>query len=173
MIDALAFALGGGPSLPCAEDAQRDETQDFGKTVLPRLISRYDVQAYNFNDENRKAPYYWREVGTIDAYWEANADRIAVELLFNLYDQVWPLQTYQVARPSGQICMGRGTARWTARHGRQFHRVFRLHHQRRSSISLRVLPQRPGAQLRRGAGCHPLRWRRNRPWGSGAAGDHR
>ena len=50
---------------------------DFGKDILPRIITKYRVFAYNFVDENSNGPQYWRDVGTIDAYYEANMDLVA------------------------------------------------------------------------------------------------
>ncbi|HEV7512968.1 MAG TPA: glucose-1-phosphate adenylyltransferase [Candidatus Acidoferrum sp.] len=67
---------------------------DFGKDILPRIISRHRVFAYNFVDENRKDALYWRDVGTLDAYYEANMDLVSVSPVFNLYDTSWPLRTW-------------------------------------------------------------------------------
>ncbi len=55
-------------------DAERDTSHDFGKDIIPSMIGSRRVFAYNFRDENRKAVKYWRDVGTLDAYWEANMD---------------------------------------------------------------------------------------------------
>jgi glucose-1-phosphate adenylyltransferase len=71
---------------------------DFGKDILPRILSKYRVFAYNFVDENH-GPQYWRDVGTTDAYYEANMDLVAVSPIFNLYDHDWPLRTYQHQYP--------------------------------------------------------------------------
>jgi glucose-1-phosphate adenylyltransferase len=67
---------------------------DFGKDILPRIISKHRVFAYNFVDENRKDALYWRDVGTLDAYYEANIDLVSVSPIFNLYDTSWPLRTW-------------------------------------------------------------------------------
>jgi len=67
---------------------------DFGKDILPRIISKHRVFAYNFVDENRKDALYWRDVGTLDAYYEANMDLVSVSPVFNLYDMSWPLRTW-------------------------------------------------------------------------------
>jgi glucose-1-phosphate adenylyltransferase len=76
------------------EDA-RDETSshDFGQDVLPKAIGRHRVAAYDFVDENKKDMSYWRDVGTLDAYYDANMDLVAVTPHFNLYDQNWPLRS--------------------------------------------------------------------------------
>lgn len=75
------------------------EGQDFGRDIIPRAIREYRVYAFNFIDENKKEAKYWRDVGTIDAYWEAGMDLVAVDPLFNLYDRDWPIRTYQGQYP--------------------------------------------------------------------------
>jgi glucose-1-phosphate adenylyltransferase len=76
-------------------DSEDPKSQhDFGKDILPRIISKHRVFAYNFEDENSKQSLYWRDVGTIDAYYEANMDLVSVSPVFNLYDGNWPLRTW-------------------------------------------------------------------------------
>ncbi len=76
------------------EDAERDaSSHDFGKDVIPRMIKTHPVYIYKFEDENRKGAQYWRDVGTLDSYWEANMDLVSVSPHFNLYDKLWPLRT--------------------------------------------------------------------------------
>jgi glucose-1-phosphate adenylyltransferase len=78
------------------EDAQRPESShDFGRDVIPSIARRVRVMAYNFKDENKKASKYWRDIGTLDAYYEANMDLVQVTPQFNLYDRDWPIRTYQ------------------------------------------------------------------------------
>ena len=81
---------------PIREPGCRDQREqlDFGKDIIPRLVrGNAAVYAYNFQDENRKEALYWRDVGTIDGYWEANMDLVSVDPLFNLYDRSWPMRT--------------------------------------------------------------------------------
>jgi glucose-1-phosphate adenylyltransferase len=78
-------------------------SHDFGKDVLPRIIDKYRVFAYNFQDENKKDNSYWRDVGTIDAYHEANMDLVSVSPVFNLYDKSWPLHTWQQQYPPAKF----------------------------------------------------------------------
>jgi glucose-1-phosphate adenylyltransferase len=85
------------------EDAKLDTSHDFGRDIIPRMIGRSRVYAFKFHDENRKAVQYWRDIGTLDAYWEANMDLVAVDPLFNLYDQTWPLRTYQGQFPPAKF----------------------------------------------------------------------
>ena len=71
------------------------------------------IVAYNFRDENKKEAKYWRDIGTIDAYYEANMDLIQVDPVFNLYDRQWPIRTFQEQFPpaktvfSGEEVTGR------------------------------------------------------------------
>ena len=85
-----------------AEDP--NSSHDFGKDVVPKLISSHRrVYSYNFVDENRTEAQYWRDIGTIEAYYEANMDLIAVSPVFNLYDKEWPLRTYQRQYPPAKF----------------------------------------------------------------------
>ena len=84
-------------------DAGQQSAHDFGKDIIPDLISRAPVYAYRFYDENKKEAKYWRDIGTIDAYYEANMDLCHVNPDFNLYDPEWPLRTYQVQAPPAKF----------------------------------------------------------------------
>ncbi len=84
-----------------AEDP--NSTHDFGHDLLPRIIEKHRVFAYNFIDENKKEALYWRDVGTTDAYYEANMDLVAVTPVFNLYDKGWPLRTWQHQYPPAKF----------------------------------------------------------------------
>jgi glucose-1-phosphate adenylyltransferase len=86
------------------EDAANPESShDFGKDIFPQLLDRYNVCAHHFIDENKKESQYWMDVGTIDAYYEANMDLIAVTPSFNLYDRHWPIRTYQQQYPPAKF----------------------------------------------------------------------
>jgi glucose-1-phosphate adenylyltransferase len=78
---------------------------DFGHDILPSLLGKYKVHAYNFVDENRKE-LYWRDVGTLDAYYDANMDVVSVSPIFNLYDRNWPLRTRQRQYPPAKFVFG-------------------------------------------------------------------
>ncbi len=84
-------------------DAARPTTHDFGKDIIPALIHQVPVYAYRFYDENKKASKYWRDIGTLDAYFEANMDLCQVNPEFNLYDPEWPLRTYQPQAPPAKF----------------------------------------------------------------------
>lgn len=85
------------------EDAKRDSAHDFGKNILPSVMHERPVFAYPFKDENRKAMKYWRDIGTLDAYYQANMDLISVDPEFNMYDHSWPIHTYQVQAPPAKF----------------------------------------------------------------------
>jgi glucose-1-phosphate adenylyltransferase len=78
---------------------------DFGHDILPSLLGKYKVNAYNFVDENRKE-LYWRDVGTLDAYYDANMDVVSVSPIFNLYDRNWPLRTRPRQYPPAKFVFG-------------------------------------------------------------------
>jgi glucose-1-phosphate adenylyltransferase len=82
------------------EDAKdRKSSHDFGKDIIPQMLKKgMRVVAYNFRDKDRNEEY-WRDIGTIDAYYEANMELIQVNPTFNLYDQEWPLRTFQEQYP--------------------------------------------------------------------------
>lgn len=84
-------------------DSKEDTEHDFGKNILPRMIKNSRVYAYNFKDLNQKEAKYWRDIGTIDAYWETNIDLVAVDPVFNLYDKDWPIRTYQAQYPPAKF----------------------------------------------------------------------
>jgi glucose-1-phosphate adenylyltransferase len=82
---------------------KKDSSHDFGKDIIPSMIKSGKIFAYNFKDENKKAAKYWRDVGTIDAYWEANMDLVSVDPLLNLYDREWPIRTYVCQNPPAKF----------------------------------------------------------------------
>jgi glucose-1-phosphate adenylyltransferase len=87
-----------------AEDAMRhDSEHDFGKNIIPSMIQTAPVYCYRFYDENKKAAKYWRDIGTLDAYYEASMDLCQVSPEFNLYDPEWPLRTYQPQAPPAKF----------------------------------------------------------------------
>ncbi len=100
------------------EDAKKDTAHDFGKNVIPQMIEKgkRKIMAYRFVDENKHEALYWRDVGTLDSYYEANMDLIQVQPQFNLYDRDWPIRTYQLQYPPAKFVFAqslggrRGTA---------------------------------------------------------------
>ncbi len=85
-------------------DADEATSHDFGKDIIPKLVSRGErVYAYLFWDENKKESQYWRDVGTLDAYYDASMDLVQVDPVFNLYDPDWPMRTYQPQFPPAKF----------------------------------------------------------------------
>ena len=82
------------------EDAKNNKSShDFGKDIIPQMLKKgMKIVAYNFRNKD-KIEEYWRDIGTIDAYYEANMELIQVNPTFNLYDQEWPLRTFQEQYP--------------------------------------------------------------------------
>jgi len=85
------------------EDAACDSKHDFGKNILPSLIGNAPVYSYRFSDENKKANKYWRDIGELDAYYEANMDLVQVNPEFNLYDPEWPIRTWMEQAPPAKF----------------------------------------------------------------------
>jgi glucose-1-phosphate adenylyltransferase len=83
----------------CLDATRSNSKHDFGRDVIPAVIHTHKVFAYPFLDENRKKDAYWRDVGTLEAYYDANMDLISVDPLLNLYDDHWPIRTYQANYP--------------------------------------------------------------------------
>nr|MCU0255707.1 sugar phosphate nucleotidyltransferase [Vicinamibacterales bacterium] len=86
------------------QDAARPSSHDFGKDILPNLLAAgVPMYVHRFHDENRKSAKYWRDIGTLDAYFEANLDLCAVNPEFNLYDPNWPVRTHQPQAPPAKF----------------------------------------------------------------------
>lgn len=80
-----------------------DSSHDFGHDVIPAMLDRARVYAYDFRDMNYKAARYWRDVGTIDAYYDANMDLVDITPEFNLYDHRWPVRTHMPQQPPAKF----------------------------------------------------------------------
>ena len=78
-------------------------SHDFGKDIIPMAIDKYKVVAYPFRDKKTGRQAYWRDVGTIDAFWEANMELIGISPELNLYDEEWPIWTYQAQLPPAKF----------------------------------------------------------------------
>ena len=83
----------------CKDATLPDSAHDFGHNLIPSIIHTRRVFAFPFLDENRKEDAYWRDVGTIDTYFQANIELTEVEPQLNLYDDHWPVRTYQPNLP--------------------------------------------------------------------------
>ncbi len=87
------------------EDARSDSTHDFGKDIIPSMIGRDRIFAFDFRQGDQGGTGYWKDVGTIDAYFEANMDLISVSPQLNLYDPQWPIFTYQSPYPPAKTVL--------------------------------------------------------------------
>jgi glucose-1-phosphate adenylyltransferase len=102
-------------SLLAADAASESSAHDFGKNVLPDAIAAgRQVFAYPFQDVKTRAQSYWRDVGTIDAYYDANLELVHVRPELNIYDHDWPIWTYQVQQPPAKFVLDEDGRRGTA-----------------------------------------------------------
>ena len=93
-------------------DATEPTTHDFGKDIIPSLINRVPVYSYRFYDENKKASKYWRDIGTLDAYFEANMDLLKPVPPIDLYQGDWSIRTYEGQHPPARSVPGRSSLRF-------------------------------------------------------------
>jgi glucose-1-phosphate adenylyltransferase len=98
----------------CKDATLPESAHDFGRNIIPTLVGSRRVFAFPFRDENRKADAYWRDVGTIDAYYQANIELTAVEPHLNLYDDYWPIRTHQPNLPPAKFVFNSNGRRGTA-----------------------------------------------------------
>lgn len=97
------------------KDVDSSDTQyDFGRNIIPGIIKDYRVYAYPFRDLESGEQAYWRDVGTLDAYWQANMELVSVSPALNLYDQVWPIHTHQWQSPPAKFVFDEGDRRGAA-----------------------------------------------------------
>jgi len=89
-------------------------SHDFGKDIIPSIIERYQVDAYPFRNMDTGERAYWRDVGTLDAFWEANMELVNVTPELNLYDQSWPILTHQAQLPPAKFVFDRKDRRGMA-----------------------------------------------------------
>jgi len=87
------------------DDAKQDTNHDFGKNIIPEMIHSKRVYAYPFEDGTNNDLNYWRDIGTLDAYWEANMDLVQESPEFNLYDKDWPIRTHQEQNPPAKATL--------------------------------------------------------------------
>jgi glucose-1-phosphate adenylyltransferase len=96
-------------------DADNPRSQhDFGKNVIPYAVERHRVFAYPFRDAESGKQVYWRDVGTLDAFWKANIELVDVSPELNLYDEVWPITTTQTMAPPAKFVFDEAERRGVA-----------------------------------------------------------
>jgi glucose-1-phosphate adenylyltransferase len=103
--------------LLCQDATRADSDHDFGKNIIPGIIDSRKVFAFRFRDKNRKAVPYWRDVGTLDAYYQANMDLVEIDPVLNLYDKEWPIRTFQPQLPPPKFVFSDEGPREHARRG--------------------------------------------------------
>ena len=97
------------------EDAFNPESRhDFGRNIIPACIHNRSVYAYPFQDVRTRAQSYWRDVGNVDAFYDANLELVHVSPELNLYDEQWPIWTYQVQQPPAKFVLDDGERRGVA-----------------------------------------------------------
>jgi glucose-1-phosphate adenylyltransferase len=88
------------------EDAKRPDTNhDFGRNIIPNALGSLKVFAYPFTDSNTRVQHYWRDVGTVDAFYEANMELVHADPELNIYDEDWPIWTYQRQYPPAKFVL--------------------------------------------------------------------
>ena len=88
------------------EDAQRPDTKhDFGRNIIPNALEHLKVYAYPFRDTHTRVQQYWRDVGTVDAFYEANMELVHINPELNIYDEQWPIWTYQRQYPPAKFVL--------------------------------------------------------------------
>jgi glucose-1-phosphate adenylyltransferase len=97
-----------------ADQQSSQSTHDFGRDIIPSLLDRRRVCAFPFRDPISRAQAYWRDVGTVDAFWQANLELIDISPELNLYDSDWPIWTYQEQLPPAKFVFDDDDRRGTA-----------------------------------------------------------
>lgn len=90
----------------CLDATLNGSKHDFGRNIIPSMVESHRVFTFPFRDENRKSDAYWRDVGTVDAYYDANMELVAIDPLLNLYDDKWPIRTNQPSLPPPKFVFG-------------------------------------------------------------------
>jgi glucose-1-phosphate adenylyltransferase len=88
-----------------ADAGRADSQRDFGRNIIPAALDELQVFAYAFQDVRTRAQAYWRDVGTLDAFYEANMELVYVRPELNIYDEEWPIWTYQLQRPPAKFIL--------------------------------------------------------------------
>ncbi|MDA1016293.1 MAG: glucose-1-phosphate adenylyltransferase [Planctomycetota bacterium] len=90
----------------CDDATHTDSAHDFGKNIIPSITHTHRVQSFEFRDKNTGSGGYWRDVGTLEAYYEANMDLVSVEPELNMYDRTWPIRGEHSSEPPPKFVFG-------------------------------------------------------------------
>ncbi|MDN4501482.1 glucose-1-phosphate adenylyltransferase [Alteromonadaceae bacterium BrNp21-10] len=94
------------------QDASNSQSQhDFGNNIIPSIIDNHHIHAYRFREDDNHSRPYWRDVGTLDAFWQANMELLLPEPALNIYDEDWPIWTYQQQQPPAKFVFNNETRR--------------------------------------------------------------
>jgi len=96
------------------DHAGKGSSHDFGKDIIPSIIDSHKVHAFPFRDPKIEGRPYWRDVGTLDSFWEANMELVSPTPALNLYDNDWPIWTHQAQLPPAKFVFDQDTRRGTA-----------------------------------------------------------
>ena len=94
--------------------AEDDSSRDFGNDIIPRIIQSHQVFAFPFKDPVNETQPYWRDVGTLDSFWEANMELVEPEPHLDMYDESWPIWTYQEQTAPAKFVYDQSTRRGVA-----------------------------------------------------------
>eukprot|EP00828_Plagiopyla_frontata_P041289 TRINITY_DN5834_c0_g1_i1.p1 TRINITY_DN5834_c0_g1~~TRINITY_DN5834_c0_g1_i1.p1 ORF type:complete len:376 (-),score=30.96 TRINITY_DN5834_c0_g1_i1:76-1065(-) len=94
--------------------SNKGSSRDFGNDIIPSIIQKHNVFAFAFKDPDSSSQPYWRDVGTLDSYWEANMELVEPQPQLDLYDKSWPIWTYQEQLPPAKLIFDNGDRRGTA-----------------------------------------------------------
>ena len=157
----------------CLDATRHGSPHDFGRDIIPSMVESHRVFAYPFMDENRKKEAYWRDVGTLDAYYDANMDLISVDPQLNMYDAEWPIRTYQPNLPPPKFVFAEKGA--GARCGQALDSIVcqGCDHLGRTVGADDPRPELPHQQLRPSGRFDPVRRGQRRPAREDPPGDHR
>ena len=95
----------------CQDATLPNSAHDFGRSIIPSIVDTYHLRAFPFQDENSKTDAYWRDVGTLDAYYQSNIELTGIDPLLNLYDHDWPVRTDQPNLPPPKFVLNEDTGR--------------------------------------------------------------
>ena len=109
-----AFATGFLYEQLIRDADDESSSHDFGKDLLPHIVANYRTYAYRLGDDQPGRQPYWRDVGTVDAFWDANMELVGFEPELDLYDTGWPIYTYQEQLPSAKFVHDEAERRGTA-----------------------------------------------------------
>ena len=147
----------------CHDSRRADSKHDFGKDIIPRLVQQGEVFAYPFRDPETLEPLYWRDIGTLDSFYQAAMDLLSRRPPLDLYDRDWPFRAWQPPVPPAKTVHSFDENE--PQPGILANSIVggRVHHLRRPGAQVHPAPRRQGELLRPGGRLHPHGWRAGGP----------